>query len=316
MKLYLPLLMLIVVLPLAYAEEDEMPLWIKSNAGLWNEGVISDEEFKNAITFLVNEQIIDLSLIDQLQNRIIELEAENERLKAQIETSAEDTAPEAQRSTVQPEPTSETLRVSIDGIVYDIEYVINGGTVEGIYHDARGITVAVEAKMDGTITLALPKDAIDDFTVTVEGRNVDEGILVDSNTITTIAIPFMEDDRDVDIMRNNPDLPPCDPDRVISPTSAPCESVEEEVILVAELDKEEFARIGEKLIILGEAKDLITVMIQGEGASIKKVEQVIVEDGEFELEYSLSGWEAGEYLAIIRSHGESVVLEFEIEPTS
>ena len=49
----------IIILPAAFA--DSTPDWVKNTAGWWATDVISEDEFVNAIEFLINEEIIDVS---------------------------------------------------------------------------------------------------------------------------------------------------------------------------------------------------------------------------------------------------------------
>ena len=43
------------------AQENTIPSWIKNTAGFWVEGAVSDSEFLNAIEFLINERVIQVS---------------------------------------------------------------------------------------------------------------------------------------------------------------------------------------------------------------------------------------------------------------
>ena len=49
----------IIILPVAFA--DSTPDWVKNTAGWWATDAISEDEFVNAIEFLINEEIIDVS---------------------------------------------------------------------------------------------------------------------------------------------------------------------------------------------------------------------------------------------------------------
>ena len=48
------------ILPLATAQSSDVPDWVKNNAQWWAEGKISEQEYLNAIQFLVDEGIIKL----------------------------------------------------------------------------------------------------------------------------------------------------------------------------------------------------------------------------------------------------------------
>jgi len=49
------------------AQEKSVPSWIKNTAGFWVDGSVSDTEFLNAIEFLVNGGIIQVSNIATAQ---------------------------------------------------------------------------------------------------------------------------------------------------------------------------------------------------------------------------------------------------------
>jgi len=65
-----------------YAQSQyEIPSWVKGVAAFWAEGNISDEEFGEGLTFLIDSEIIKVPKIQELENRIAELERENKELR-------------------------------------------------------------------------------------------------------------------------------------------------------------------------------------------------------------------------------------------
>ncbi len=62
----------------------EIPSWVKGIAGFWSEGKISDSEFGEGLTFLINSGIIDIPKIEQLEWKIDQLEAENDNLRKEL----------------------------------------------------------------------------------------------------------------------------------------------------------------------------------------------------------------------------------------
>ena len=48
----------------------EIPSWVKGVAGFWAEGKISDDEFGEGLSFLIDSEIIKVPLIQELQNQI------------------------------------------------------------------------------------------------------------------------------------------------------------------------------------------------------------------------------------------------------
>lgn len=65
---------IIVVVPFVFA--DEIPVWVKGVANFWVEGNISDEEFGNAIIFLIESDILKLDLLENLKQQVVQLEKE------------------------------------------------------------------------------------------------------------------------------------------------------------------------------------------------------------------------------------------------
>lgn len=70
------------------AQSTEIPSWVKGVANFWAEGNINDNEFGEAISFLIEQGIIkvDMTIIDnpEQQNKISQLESENTGLKNEI----------------------------------------------------------------------------------------------------------------------------------------------------------------------------------------------------------------------------------------
>lgn len=58
----------------------EIPAWVKGIAGFWAEDKITDSEFGEGLAFLIDNEIIKVPLIQELQNKIIQLEYENAEL--------------------------------------------------------------------------------------------------------------------------------------------------------------------------------------------------------------------------------------------
>ena len=50
---------IVMTIPSVFAEEN-VPNWVKNNAGWWADDLISDNEFVNALEFLIKEGIIKI----------------------------------------------------------------------------------------------------------------------------------------------------------------------------------------------------------------------------------------------------------------
>ena len=65
-----------------YAQSQyDIPAWFKGVAGFWAEDKISDNEFGEGVTFLIDSGIIKVPKIQELENKIAQLEDENAELK-------------------------------------------------------------------------------------------------------------------------------------------------------------------------------------------------------------------------------------------
>ncbi|MGI0076713.1 MAG: bZIP transcription factor, partial [Nitrosopumilaceae archaeon] len=75
------------------AEESLVPSWIKTSVGFWVNGDASDQEFINAIKWMLENKIVKVDsnndesreYSQQLQSKIIVLQDENQRLRANLE---------------------------------------------------------------------------------------------------------------------------------------------------------------------------------------------------------------------------------------
>lgn len=61
----------------------EIPSWVKGVAGFWAEDKISDQDFGEGLTFLIEQGIIKIPKIIELENQVAQLEAEIASLKNQ-----------------------------------------------------------------------------------------------------------------------------------------------------------------------------------------------------------------------------------------
>jgi len=84
----LSIILLTVIIP-SYSSSYDIPSWVKGVANFWVEGNISDNEFGEAITFLIEQEILRVEMPNtadnsELQNKINQLESEKARLQNEI----------------------------------------------------------------------------------------------------------------------------------------------------------------------------------------------------------------------------------------
>ena len=89
-----------------YAQNQyQIPSWVKEVAGFWAEGKINDADFGEGLAFLIDNGMIKVPLIQELENRISQLENENRVLQGLKKN---------------PEPTpSSSITVSTDRFHYE-----------------------------------------------------------------------------------------------------------------------------------------------------------------------------------------------------
>lgn len=143
--LILPLLLILVV-PFAFADNDEIPVWVKGVASFWVQGQITDAEFIEAIEFLIENKIIEISGYEKVTTEII-------------------TASEA--IIIPVEPKEMILSVSTDKESYQTDEVItisgtvpnnNSDTVTIMITDSKNSIMSmaqVSSMSDGTYTYTI-----------------------------------------------------------------------------------------------------------------------------------------------------------------
>ena len=94
MKKILAISILVVILSVsiisvAAQNQYEIPSWVKGIAGFWAEEKITDAEFGEGLTFLIENNIINVPKIQELENRISQLENENRELQSKLGISSQ-----------------------------------------------------------------------------------------------------------------------------------------------------------------------------------------------------------------------------------
>lgn len=101
----------------------EIPSWVKGMAGFWSEGKISDSEFGEGLTYLIDNNIVQVPKIKQLENRIVQLENENKALQSKLDKT------NSEYATKQPIPSSQKCSGSAKCVSETITQIIDGDTI-------------------------------------------------------------------------------------------------------------------------------------------------------------------------------------------
>ncbi|EGP94044.1 thermonuclease family protein [Nitrosarchaeum koreense] len=131
MKKFLVIFALIIIsvsITAVYAQSQyEIPSWVKGVAGYWSEGKITDSDFGEALSFLINNEMIKVPKIQELQNEISQLKTENAQLKAKLgsTTGKEVSATNNSKCSGSAKCVSETVTRIVDGdTLYTTNYKI------------------------------------------------------------------------------------------------------------------------------------------------------------------------------------------------
>lgn len=88
LKLWVPIIIVSLIISITLASSVDaqgkysIPAWVKGVAGFWAEDKISDQEFGEGLTFLIDQGLIKVPKITELENRVHQLENENAKLQA------------------------------------------------------------------------------------------------------------------------------------------------------------------------------------------------------------------------------------------
>lgn len=75
---------LLVPIAISAQQQYEIPSWVKGVAGFWAEDKISDNDFGEGLTFLIENEIIQVPKVQELQSQVDQLKSENKNLKQNI----------------------------------------------------------------------------------------------------------------------------------------------------------------------------------------------------------------------------------------
>ena len=141
----------------------EIPSWVKGVANFWVEGNISDSEFGEGLSFLIDSEIIKVPLIQELQNEISQLKAENSELHAKLNLPTPQPTP-------QPVPSID-ISVQTDDDNYDEGdiIVISGNISERVGSTPITYQLFTEGNIVDIAQIAIAYDGSYSHTVIAEG---------------------------------------------------------------------------------------------------------------------------------------------------
>ena len=105
------ILLSVTVTSISAQSKYDIPGWVKGVAGFWSEGKITDDEFGDGLSFLIDNNIIKVPKIKQLEsentklkNDIVKLQSENTKLQSGNTQSIQNPTTDADRCLASPKP--------------------------------------------------------------------------------------------------------------------------------------------------------------------------------------------------------------------
>ncbi|MCH7967443.1 MAG: hypothetical protein IIB02_08550 [Thaumarchaeota archaeon] len=145
----------------------EIPSWVKGVANFWVEGNISDSEFGEGLSFLIDNEIIKVPLIQELQNEITQLKAENSEIRSKLNLSKSIPIP-----TPEPTPQQESqISVQTDDSNYDEgDIVVVSGNVYPILGSTPvTLQLFIEGSLVDIVQITVAQDGTFSHTIIAEG---------------------------------------------------------------------------------------------------------------------------------------------------
>ena len=138
-------LVMVIGIGSAYSQSDTIPTWIKGVAGFWAEDRMTDQEFIEALEFLIESGIIQVN-----DPKVEKLEKENRELRQKIESlESEDTSQQDTADMMQPLEENEMTYVTTDRHEYGLGDIIQvSGFVDRSILDKQ----LVDQRLNKTIT--------------------------------------------------------------------------------------------------------------------------------------------------------------------
>lgn len=106
----------------------QIPSWVKGVAGFWAEGKISDSDFGEAITFLIEQGILKVEMPNTKENselriKVSQIESENAKLQKELrELKEQNSKLQNELNTIQKSSSSSTTKQGFSGLVCKKDY--------------------------------------------------------------------------------------------------------------------------------------------------------------------------------------------------
>jgi len=69
----------------SYSTSYDIPAWVKVIAGFWSQGNISDDEFGESISFLIDKEILQVPIVESLRQENTQLQSQVDSLKNTVD---------------------------------------------------------------------------------------------------------------------------------------------------------------------------------------------------------------------------------------
>ena len=139
----------------SFGEEDQfsIPNWIKETAGFWSQNKVSDSDFLNSMTYLINNELL---YIEEFENVKIENELLKTENKILLEETSEILLLQTQSSINDLEITAHTTKP-----IYGPEdYVVIIGTVSKVVEDQK-VSIVISSNQGTFLSIAKVTPNID-----------------------------------------------------------------------------------------------------------------------------------------------------------
>ena len=152
----------LILLPIKSYEENSIPSWVNNVANFWINGNISDQEFENCISFLLDNRVLDENIIKSLRDKIRDLKQITLQQRANL-----------WESTINPSPLYEYVEIKLGISEYSYmegDTIVISGSVDKIINDTTAtLQVFHEGNLVDNAQITVAKDGKFTHTMLAKG---------------------------------------------------------------------------------------------------------------------------------------------------